>query len=410
MKIKSSGVRGAYTFQHLRTNPLYNVMKHIERKYLILAEKWLNGSATPEERKAFSDWYGENQDAEIEIPEHGGADDEQYRERLLLKVRSEIGSEQKVRPLWYRLSIAAAVVLMIGSGLAYYLYQRRDTVSDQAMAVVADVLPGGDKATLTLSDGSILALDQVADGALREGKGFVITKNKGELIYETSGTQGAEITYNIIRTPRGGQFRVVLPDGSKVWLNSQSSLKYPTVFRGGERFVELTGEGYFEVAKIKGVGGAVPFRINVTNREVVEVLGTHFNIMAYTDEKDIKTTLLEGSVKVVKPGTGRSSVLRPGQQSVYNTAKGFQISSDIDASESISWKNGLISYRDADIQTIMRQVERWYDVEVIYSEGIPKRSFTGGISRNSRLSSVLKVLELNDIHFKIKDRQITVLP
>lgn len=312
----------------------------------------------------------------------------------------------------FRFSVAAAAVLLLllGAG-TYFWVKEKNTATPEIAAVTGDIAPGGDKATLTLGDGSVLKLNELANGALKEDKGFRISKKDGELIYERLSDPVGPVTFNTIKTPRGGQFRVVLPDGSKVWLNAASSLHYPTTFDHTDRRVSLTGEGYFEIAKQQDdKKRPVPFRINVNNKELVEVLGTHFNIMAYSDEKVIKTTLLEGSVRVSKTGTRNASLLKPGQQSEYNGRDGFMVRSGIDPEESISWKNGLIAFKDADIKTIMRQVERWYDVKVEYEGDIPQRLFTGGISRNAQLSSLLKVLELNNIHFKVRGKTIIVTP
>ena len=387
-------------------------LKGPETRYQILAQKWLDGTIAPEEKKEFTDWYNQNQDTDVFVPESYGLDEAEHQARLLANIQSQIETKRDAKVIsLFRPSIAAAVLLLLlGIGAYFLLSQKAATEAKPEIAVIEDVAPGTDKATLTLGDGSILKLDELADGAVKVDNGFRISKKSGEIIYEKVNSSNGQLTYNTIKTPRGGQFKVTLPDGSKVWLNSASSLRYPTVFGDEERLVSLTGEGYFEVAKMKSAGKKVSFKINVNNKEHVEVLGTHFNIMAYSDEYAIKTTLLEGSVRVSKPGTKNQSLLKPGQQSVYNASKGFEIRKDIDVEESISWKNGLISFKDADIRTIMRQVERWYDVRVEYQGEVSKRLFTGGISRNSKLSSLLKVLEMNNIHFKIKGKIITVMP
>ncbi len=387
--------------------------KHIPRRYLELAQKWLDGSATPEEKQEFDDWYRASQDEELSVPDSRGSNEDEYRNRLMGAIGKEIG--KGAAPKVYRLSwpgIAAASVLagLLAFG-AWFLFSNESPGSGaEAVAVSTDVLPGTDKATLTLGDGTTIELDSTSSGALSKGAGYLIRKTGGELIYEELKGKEARVTYNTIRIPRGGQFRLTLPDGSRVWLNSESSLRYPTVFNETDRVVELKGEGYFEVAKNVSGGKSRLFKINVNNSEIVEVLGTSFNIMAYTNEQGIKTTLLEGSVKVDKIGTGISQVLKPGQQSVYTANAGFQIRSDINAYDAISWKDGVISYRDADVPAIMRYLERWYDVKVVYEGEVPKRSFTGGFSRNLPLSQALKVLELNNINFRFADRQITVLP
>ncbi|WAC15200.1 FecR family protein [Dyadobacter pollutisoli] len=388
-------------------------LKPPDARYLHLAGKWLSGTITPDERQEFADWYNRDQNDDVHIPESLAVSEAAHRDRLLANIREKIDRSEYRKRFWlFRPSIAAALVLLFLGAGAYFMTTNKKQVQEPPVAAITrDVAPGGDKATLTLGDGSVLKLDELADGALKQEHHFNIRKKDGELIYEVKQPIATDkLTYHTISTPRGGQFRVVLPDGSKVWLNASSSLRYSTAFDGKERLVSLSGEGYFEVAKVKANGRSVPFRINVNDRETVEVLGTHFNIMAYHEEQVIKTTLLEGSVRVTKAGTKNSSLLKPGQQCVYDRDKGFLVRDNIDAAESISWKNGIISFEDADIETIMRQIGRWYDVRVEYQGEIPRRLFTGGISRKSNLSGVLKVLEINNIHFEIKNKVILVTP
>jgi transmembrane sensor len=383
-----------------------------DTRYQELASKWLAGTITTEEKLEFATWYNADQNQEVVIPESLAINEQAHHDHLLANVRQRAGMVKsiKIRPL-VQLSVAAAVTLLLLSTSIYFFIKQKKSSIQELTSVVADIAPGGDKATLTLGDGSVLKLDELANGSVKEDNEIRITKKDGELIYERLNDSQGPLTYNTIKTPRGGQFRVVLPDGSRVWLNAASSLQYPTNFNSDYRLIRLTGEGYFEIAKLIGKGKRpVPFRINVNNKEEVEVLGTHFNIMAYSEEKIIKTTLLEGSVRVSKTGTQNSSLLKPGQQSEYNGRDGFVVKTGIDPEESISWKNGLITFKDADIKTIMRQVERWYDVKVEYEEEIPQRLFTGGISRKSQLSSLLKVLELNNIHFKVQGKTIIVAP
>lgn len=387
--------------------------KNIPRRYLELAQKWLDGSATPEEKQEFDNWYRDGRDEEISVPDSRGRNDEEYRNRLLGAIEKEISKDATVklyRLPWLGIAAAAFLAGLLAFGSWFLLRSESPGSGGEIVAISTDISPGTNKATLTLGDGTTIELDSISSGALSKGAGYVIHKTGGELIYEELKSKDALVTYNTIRIPRGGQFRLTLPDGSRVWLNSESSLRYPTVFNERDRVVELKGEGYFEVAKNVSEGRSRPFKINVNNSEIVEVLGTSFNIMAYANERGIKTTLLEGSVKVDKIGTNISKVLKPGQQSVYSADAGFQVRSDINAYDAISWKDGIISYRDADVPAIMRYLERWYDVKVVYQGDVPKRSFTGGFSRDLPLSQVLKVLELNDIRFRFADRQITVLP
>jgi ferric-dicitrate binding protein FerR (iron transport regulator) len=223
----------------------------------------------------------------------------------------------------------------------------------------------------------------------------------GRLAYEAAKESSDAVAYNVLTIPRGGKYNIVLEDGTKVWLNSASSLRFPTAFKGKERRVELTGEGYFEVAK----NTAMPFVVSTGNGHEVEVLGTHFNIMSYADESTEKTTLLEGAVRVRK-GTG-SVVLAPGQQS-WGDRGSLRVIKDADVAEAMAWKNDLFKFSQADMPSIMRQIARWYDVDVTYQEDIPGH-FSGTIPRSADLEKVFHMLELTgSVHFTIKGRQVLV--
>jgi transmembrane sensor len=383
------------------------------KSFVLLARKWLNGSITSEEKTLFSDWYNLNQDEPLVLPESKGHDEKEYQNRIFSGIQKRIDQEDgKIHVLFYRYFTVAAVLLLVcGLGIYIFVDQRHHKSEKPGVALAVNSIgPGGDKAYLTLNDGSVLKLDEISDGAVREGENLKIRKAQGTLIYETFGKAESKFSYNTITTPKGGQFKIILPDGTRVWLNASSSLKYPTHFGDGVRQVSLSGEGYFEVAKLQGKPGSrgARFVIIVNEKEKVEVLGTHFNIMAYENEKVIKTTLMEGSVRVSKLGTSHTGLLKPGQQSVYQEKKGFKIDGSINVDESISWKNGQISFKHADIRSIMRLIERWYNVDVVYQGDIPDRLFSGGISRNSNLSELLEVLELNNIHFTVEGRTITV--
>lgn len=277
-----------------------------------------------------------------------------------------------------------------------------------------DVEPGGNKAVLTLADGRIITLDEAQNGVLTKEGNTAINKKDGAVVYQ-SPTDNAQPTtvvdYNTLSTPRGGQYQLVLPDGSKVWLNAASSITYPTAFTGNERKVELTGEGYFEVSK----NAAKPFHVQVNNMDV-EVLGTHFNINSYIDEPAIRTTLLEGSVKVVNRSrliagaiAKNSVVLTPGKQAAFIADSRFTIA-DADVEQVIAWKNGLFQFQDASIETIMRQVARWYNVDVEYKSKIDKQ-FIGKIPRRVPVSTVLNILESTGwVHFTIDGKKIIVAP
>ena len=314
----------------------------------------------------------------------------------------------------------AAAVLLIVSGLLIYSFLYTQPVNPVA-SQQTDLAPGTNKAVLTLADASEIILDDVADGQIARQADVVITKTAtGQLLYGASAVTSTEPTtaqtgYNTITTPRGGKFRITLPDGSKVWLNAASSLRYPTKFSGHERTVTLTGEAYFEIRPLKnGLKQTVPFQV-LSAGQVVEVLGTHFNINSYSDENSVKTTLLEGKVKVTKASPGRAEsssvlILKPGEQaqlSTNNTPK-LNLVTGADVEEAVAWKNGQFQFKNTDLPTIMRQIARWYDVEVDFQGKLPDTKFRGKISRDVPLSQIFQILQLSGVNFKIDGRKITV--
>lgn len=313
--------------------------------------------------------------------------------------------EKRIGFGWMR--VAAAVLLVLGAA-SYWFFSGNNNDKTTAKTVVqapkpAPILPGTDKAILTMADGSTILLDSADNGVLAQPENAEIKKQGTVLIYNPLAAAGANnvVTYNTLSTPRGGQYRLVLSDGTAVWLNAASSLRFPTAFVGKDREVELTGEAYFEVAKNK----EMPFKVKVNGMEV-KVLGTHFNVNAYSEESSIKTSLLEGSVQVVN-GAFKNR-LQPGEQAVVS-AKDQAINvrtADMDAV--MAWKNGLFVFEGADIATIMRQISRWYDVEIVFSGKTPLRQFEGKISRNAPLSNVLKILELSNINFEVQGKKIIV--
>jgi transmembrane sensor len=265
-----------------------------------------------------------------------------------------------------------------------------------------DVLPGRDKAILKLSDGSTIELDSAKNGALANQGNTTIIKLNGKLNYSSSAAP-VKVLYNTISTPRGGKYQIELSDGSQVWLNAASSLRFPTAFKGKERKIEITGEAYLEVAK----NTAMPFIVSINGAEI-QVLGTQFNVMAYTDEPSLKTTLVEGSVKFVS--NGLTNILKPRQQSQLLKNGQVKLVNDIDVEEVLAWKNGFFHFQAVDIGTVMRQLSRWYDVEVVYNKHTDDL-FYAEIPRNTKLSDVLKALELTGkIHFEIETGRIIVKP
>jgi len=311
--------------------------------------------------------------------------------------------------------IAAASLLVVIVTGYFWLNPRHTPIGSRPAPVAAreDIAPGGDKAILTLGNDSTIELENVANGHLAVQGVSQISKNKNSLSYTVAasgqGKTTEAVVYNTLTTPRTSQYSVILPDGTKVWLNDSTRLYYPTFFCGAYREVALTGEAYFEVAKDK----TKPFKVNVDNKSEVEVLGTHFNIDSYADDGGIKTTLLEGSVKVTqRPGQVKpaSAILRPGEQStIMANAAGVSVNPHVDVDKIMAWKNGLFNFEQADLKTIMAQLGRWYDIDVKYEGNIAARTFRGKITRDLKLSQVIKGLEDVGLKFRIEGRTLIVM-
>jgi len=396
-----------------------------------LFKKYLNNQCSPEEVKSLLKEFdaGTNEDflkslirQQLEAEQELNSINENELEHILEETYSDIkkeintGKKSETVPVksilkkrWYRLA-AAAVLILVATG-TYLLVNKtgkqQQIVGQQQPA--NDIAPGDNKAVLTLADGSSIILDKAANGTLtQQGKAKILKLNDGQLAYNTlkdplTSLSTAEVLYNTITTPRGGQYQLVLSDGSKVWLNAASSLRFPAAFAGKERKVELTGEGYFEVAK----NASMPFKVDIAGKGEVEVLGTHFNINAYVDEATINTTLLEGKVKVMSSVS--SELLYPGQQAQLNSNGQISLNENVNAEEVVAWKNGKFVFENADIKSIMRQLERWYDVDVTFNGNITTEEFVGIISRNVNVSQILKMLEkTGTVRFEIEGKRILV--
>jgi ferric-dicitrate binding protein FerR (iron transport regulator) len=304
-------------------------------------------------------------------------------------------------------TIAASFVLIAGT-VTYYatrVIDKKDIAKTPTTIKnnTNDVQPGTEKAVLTLADGATIILDDSEKGIINEQNGITVTNQGSQLKYDASRSKvlNQPLSYYTLNTPRGGQYQLLLADGSKVFLNAASSIRFPTAFTGNERKVEITGEAYFEVAK----DAKKPFKVYVNGMQI-EVLGTHFNVNAYSDESSITTTLLEGLVKITKGGT--NSVIKPGQQANLNASGEIKIVNDVNLGKVTAWNDQTFYFAGDDLKTVMRQLSRWYDVDVAYGGSISNPKLSGMISRNRNLSEVLKALELNDIHFRIDGRKITV--
>jgi ferric-dicitrate binding protein FerR (iron transport regulator) len=337
-------------------------------------------------------------------------------ETALARDLERLGLQAKpvIRLHWKRWMVAASVLFVI-STVAWLVIRTNAphaVLAKQSANTVKDIPAGTDKAILTLADGSRIVLDSAANGQLAKQGAASVSKNNNRLVYNTnanhpSGGQG--VSWNTVSTPRGGQYQLVLQDGTKVWLNAASILRYPAAFTGQERKVELNGEGYFEVMHNKTPFIVVVPATAAKPAQEVRVLGTQFNVMAYADEPQMKTTLLEGKVKVA--AVNKEMILSPGQQALLAPSGALKIDDHADTDQAIAWKNGMQSFKDADIKTIMRQVSRWYNVDVAYSGDIPEIGLTGKIPRSISLKKLLEALELNSsLHFQLADGKLTVTP
>jgi len=384
-----------------------------KEQFLILIDKYISDKATETEKLLVKTYYarlrGENESGDIKNEKIIG---ETLFNQITAQINADNDTAITVKPakrvsLWW---YSAAAILLVIFSIGILLYKANTSTEPKNVDYAALIQPGKNKAVLTLADGKKVILDNVSSGAIAEQNGIQIKKKEnGTLEYVqvegTSSNNRVQNIFNTIETPRGGQYKIILDDGTIVWLNAASSLRYPLHFNGAERKVELTGEGYFEVAHLK----AKPF-IVVTNKQEVEVLGTHFNINAYTDEEDVKTTLLEGSVKVkMLRDRNQSKYLKPGEQSVLNNGN-WQVK-QVDAAAQVDWKNGRFIFKDEELKSVMRKLARWYDIEVDYNQSLENLSFSGKISRSKTLKDVLRILtRTNDVTFKVKERRVTVMP
>ncbi|MBE7170158.1 MAG: FecR domain-containing protein [Williamsia sp.] len=385
-----------------------NESEQPEQRYQELAEKFVNGTITPEEEKEFSAWYNSRQDEAVPIPAGHAAGEQELKNRIWKQIQANTEANKRrgsSYPLFLR--IAAAVILVVAAAGAFLYINNQRAVRSFA-PVARQTLPGAvsGKVMLTLADGSQVVLDDTASGTVaRQGQTRLVKSGNGQLAYYSSGNTGEATTvYNTISTQPGGQYVVVLPDSSRVWLNAVSSLHFPAAFRG-ERRVELSGEAYFEVTRHP----AMPFIVSV-NGVQVRVLGTHFNVMGYTDEGAVKTTLLEGSVKL-SGSKAENIVLLPGQQgSLDPGGKHFSVT-QAKMEDVMAWKNGDFHFEGAKVESIMRQVARWYDLSVRYEGNLSNIRLGGIISRRKSVNELLEILEAtHQVHFRLEGSTVAVMP
>lgn len=337
-------------------------------------------------------------------------------ERIWTKVENRLKPTPSI-PLthtkrrWWTYAAAASVIGIACAGGAWLWLSRNHptpTPVTTPAVLAADIKPGGNKAILTLADGRKIDLGTTANGLVaNQGTTKVAKLSDGQLVYKkekTTDNRPAPNAYNILTTPRKGQFTLLLPDGTRVWINNASTIRYPVAFTGPDRTVELAGEAYFEVAK----DAAHPFRVKVQNSATVDVLGTSFNIMAYSDEPTERTTLIDGSIRVTE--NNQSAVLKPTEQTALDAQGTLKVIPDINVQEVIAWKNGYFHFDHASLETTMRQLARWYDIDVVYQGQLPDHEFQGSIQRDLPLSDILKNLESEQVHFKLEGRKLVVTP
>lgn len=381
-----------------------------------LYERFLRNESTPEEIRTLMDLFGiADHDALHDLVSKQLADPsaispystgntERY-DRIFNNLLPQLEAAKPVRKIWTRISAAASIVILVGIGSYYFL---RSPISPQVIAEHKkhnDIKPGGDKAYLTLSNGQSIALNGQQSGLIGKEAGKDIVKtDDGQIKYvdRHKSHTSAEAAFNILRTPNGGHYKLVLADGTKVWLNAASQLKYPADFKNlKERKIELSGEAYFEVAK----DAAHPFIVQ-TDDQQIKVLGTHFNVNAYHDDGGSKTTLLEGSINASTKNA--QAIIKPGQQVVSSSVGKLNID-EADTELAIAWKNDQFMFESEPVRLLMKTVARWYDVEVIYSGDVPDVRFNGAISKFENISAVLKILEnTGKLHFEVSGNKVYV--
>ena len=379
-----------------------------------LLQRYTNGDANPEEIKIVEQWYQHLDDDANWHWEQGEKEAlaKAIETRLLQSINEEgkvisLSDINLVKRFSIRFRWVAAAAIILFTSAAYFLFSIKNREAGNVHLSTRqlfknDVAPGKSSAVLTLANGTKISLDSAANGTIGVQGNAAILNNNGQISYNSLNEKPKNVLFNTLTTQRGNQYQLVLPDGSHVWLNAASSITYPTAFRGVDRSITMTGEAYFEVAK----NAKLPFIVQKGDMRI-RVLGTHFNVKAYDNDDAMKATLLEGKVLISR---GRDKgLLSPGQQAIMAKEEGrFRIVNNSNIEEVMAWKNGMFKFSDADIETVMRQMERWYAVDVVYETKVSQH-FVAEIPRNEPLSETLKLLELTgQVHFEIKGKKIIV--
>lgn len=380
-----------------------------KEEYLLLYEKLLSGNCTDQEKELLANYLDE-----FELEEHPWSADmgnrEQVRDEIYNRLRAGVPVKKpSFKKLLLRISaVAATLIIILLTGVYKFFFHPFPDISSVKQEVPRklshEVRPGGNKAVLTLANGAVIVLDSSRSGVLASRNGVEVKQvQKGQVLYNSL-QPAAPSSFNTLVTPVGGQYQIVLEDGTKAWLNAASSLRFPATFRDNERLVEVTGEVYFEVAEDE----AKPFKVRF-NGSTVMVLGTRFNVMAYPEEEHSKVTLLEGAVQISNQAGRR--LLKPGMQALVSDSLSVATTRKANLEEAVAWKNGYFVFDNESIQSIMRKIARWYDVTVAYQGNMAGKEFSGTISRYENVSEVLSMLELTEsIHFTLRGRSITVTP
>ncbi|MCM5528414.1 FecR family protein [Parasegetibacter sp. NRK P23] len=397
-------------------------MEHENPRIAQLYGKWMDRSASEQEMEElfsllkesglesgqYNPLLKENWDNTMQSPPPF---EERHRKMVETILEKYPGNTETIAPVkklmpWRNWWAAALLLLAVGFGIYHKLHTAGNATVKETI-VKNDILPGSNGAILTLADGTQVLLDTIANGTIQLQGGIAARVVNGTLLYEA---QDGPAQWNTITTPAARQFQLILPDGTKAWLNAQSAIRYPTAFSGNERRVEVSGEVYLEVSHDK----TRPFLVQVNNSAVVEVLGTRFNINAYTNEDAVRTTLLEGSVAVREASTGKGdnqpAMLEPGEQAIApHIPSGKPLSVlPVDTEKVIAWKNGMFNFEGMGLQETMRQLERWYNIQVVYEGTPPVMQFFGKIERNTPLSAVLEALKGFGLNCKMENQTLLI--
>jgi len=393
-------------------------MPDLDSDIAMLILKQLQQELTPEEDERLQQWMAQS-DSNRQLIESLSDEhnlDKQVQEFFAFRRLAEGGRKEvnvveapAGKKTWYRYAAAAAVLILL-SVAGYLVFkptsQQVSKTENNQKPSISNIPPGRDGAILTLGDGKQILLDSAVNGQLAVQGQTTITRKDGQISYRASDQQQGKVEFNTTSTPRGRQYKLQLSDGTAIWLNAASSVTYPTLFTGPKREVSITGEVYLEVAPNK----SKPFVVHVANNNTnIEVLGTRFTVNAYNDEPYMKTTLLAGSIKLTAQVQGKNTntILRPGQQTRVSH-ENLEVIKEANTEEAVAFINGFFYFNKADIKTVMRQLEKWYDIQVNFAQPVSNKTFDGEIQRSLALPVVLKMLERSGVQFSMEGNRVQV--